>query len=125
MEAVVIEVTDDITRHLFIIRIFDLELVVQAMRSRKEVRFPVICRVVDERSRTTSRPVDDHQDNTAFDSVVASCRILVTSYGRHTLESRKVGLRFRDSELPVAVVHLADRELSGKNGFHRFLVFDD
>ena len=123
--AVVIEVTDNIACHLFIIWVFDLELVIQAMRGCKEVRFSVVSRVVDKRSRATGRPVDNHQDYAAFDSVVTGCRILVAGDDRHTSESRKVGLRFRESEVSIAVVHLADREFSRESGFRRFLVFDD
>ena len=123
--AVVIEITDDIARHLFVIRVFNAELVVQAMRSRKEIRLPVVCRVVDKRSCTTRRSVDDHEDNTALDRVVAVCRVLVASDGRHAFESCEVGLRFRDSEVPVAMVYLADREFAGKSNLRRFLVFDD
>ena len=117
MGAVVIEVTDNIACHLFIIWVFDLELVIQAMRGCKEVRFSVVSRVVDKRSRATGRPVDNHQDYAAFDSVVTGCRILVAGDDRHTFESRKVGLRFRESEVSIAVVHLADREFSRESGF--------
>ena len=73
MGAVVIEVTDNIACHIFIIWVFDLELVIQAMRGCKEVRFSVVSRVVDKRSRATGRPVDNHQDYAAFDSVVTGC----------------------------------------------------